>query len=202
MKRAKRSSNCAVRWRRLPRSAPPRATATAFAGDLRTAKVMFAAATSERHVAFSADEPARTTAGHESPRRLRRLVERGCSVAAPLATAASHRPALPAAPNVEELTLNAEAKTEGLSPELLAHFPKLCRPRKKHQCRLCAGDINVGEPCCRWSGLVPGEGYSTSHAHPECYQVTLDGKWDAGDWECAQPGDITRPTSKTRGFES
>lgn len=83
----------------------------------------------------------------------------------------------------------------GLSPELLALFPKLCRPRKKHRCRLCAGSIEVGEPCCRWDWLVPGQGHGTSHAHPECYQVTLDGKWDEGDWECEQPGDIARPNA-------
>lgn len=85
-----------------------------------------------------------------------------------------------------------------LTPELLRHFPKPCRPRKTHRCRLCAGKIEVGEQCCKWEYLEPGEGYGTSHAHPECYQVTLDGKWDEGDWECASPGDVSRPNTPVR----
>jgi hypothetical protein len=83
-----------------------------------------------------------------------------------------------------------------LTPELRRHFPKPCKPRKAHHCRLCAGKIEVGELCCKWEYLEPGEGYGTSHAHPECYQVTLDGKWDDGDWECASPGDVSRPNVK------
>jgi len=81
-----------------------------------------------------------------------------------------------------------------LTPELRRYFPKPCKPRKAHHCRLCAGEIKIGELCCRWGYLEPGEGYGTSHAHPECYQVTLDSKWDDGDWECASPGDVYCPT--------
>jgi len=80
-----------------------------------------------------------------------------------------------------------------LSPELQRQFPKLSRPRKPRRCRLCYGKIEIGEPCCRWEYLEPGEGYGTSYAHPECYQVTIDSKWDEGDWECCSPGDVTRP---------
>lgn len=75
-------------------------------------------------------------------------------------------------------------------------FPQLCIPRKRHRCRLCWEWIEVKEPCCRWETLEPGEGYETYHAHPECYDVTLDGKWDCGDWECCLPGEVTRPNKK------
>lgn len=72
-------------------------------------------------------------------------------------------------------------------------FPKLCKPRKRHYCRLCGTTIAIGEPCCRWSNVESGEGYQTSHTHPECYQYTVDHKWDDGDWECCFPVDIERP---------
>lgn len=73
----------------------------------------------------------------------------------------------------------------------------LCIPRKPHKCRLCGQRIEVGESCLRWSGLTPGEGYFTSHAHPECYAETVKYKWDSGDWECSLPGDMERPSRDT-----
>lgn len=66
----------------------------------------------------------------------------------------------------------------------------LCRPRKHHNCRLCDERIEAGEPCHRWTGFHDGAPF-TSHAHPECYAMTV--KWDSGDWECCAPGDMTRP---------
>ena len=48
------------------------------------------------------------------------------------------------------------------------------------------------DPRCRWTTF--DDGPRTYHAHPECYQVTLDGKWDNGDWECCCRGDLERPT--------
>lgn len=66
--------------------------------------------------------------------------------------------------------------------------------RKRHQCCLCGQQIEADEGRVRWSGLVHGEGYCTSHAHPECMEVTR--KWDEDDWECTSPGDITRPNTK------
>ena len=82
------------------------------------------------------------------------------------------------------------------SHTLSDYFPKLCKPRKRHRCRLCWQIIEINEPCCRWSGIEPGEGYRTEHAHPECYQDTLDQNWDEMDWECCMPGDLERPTIK------
>lgn len=67
----------------------------------------------------------------------------------------------------------------------------LCRPRKVQRCCLCGERIEVGEPCERWSGLDPGEGYRTAHAHPECLELTV--LWDDGDWESHISGDIQRP---------
>ena len=74
---------------------------------------------------------------------------------------------------------------------VLKHFPKPCRPRKQHNCMVCEERIQVLEPCCRWAGLDPGEGYRTCHAHPECYDLTQ--KWDGADWECNFSGDTDRP---------
>lgn len=68
---------------------------------------------------------------------------------------------------------------------------KLCKPRMPHQCRLCGQLIAIGEPCERWTNLMDGDGWVTSHAHPECYAET-DG-WDEGDWETCMPGDMPRP---------
>ena len=76
--------------------------------------------------------------------------------------------------------------------EFLALFPRLCIPRKVHHCRICDERIAVGEPCCRWKFLEPGERYGTSHAHPECYKHTIRGNWDEGDWESTMPGDVSR----------
>jgi hypothetical protein len=58
-------------------------------------------------------------------------------------------------------------------------------------CRLCGETIAPDEGRIRWSGVERGEGYWTSHAHPECMEVTR--KWDHGDWECHSPGDMDRP---------
>lgn len=68
---------------------------------------------------------------------------------------------------------------------------KLCKPRKPHRCRLCNERIEIGEPCHRYSGLEPGEGYYTIYTHPECLALTKD--WDDGDWECCSPGEVVRP---------
>lgn len=64
---------------------------------------------------------------------------------------------------------------------VLRQFPKPCKPRKRHHCIICGTRIEIAEECCRWSGLDPGEGYATCHAHPECYAITE--KWDEMDWE-------------------
>ena len=77
--------------------------------------------------------------------------------------------------------------------ELETLFPNLCKPRKRHHCRLCGQWIEVAEPCCKWETLEPGEGYETSHAHPECYRVTIAENWVDEDWECCFPGDVERP---------
>ena len=81
-----------------------------------------------------------------------------------------------------------------LSDELKRYFPKgLSIPRKAHLCRLCGQTIQAKEPCLIWSNVEAGEGWHTQHAHPECYQVTLDEKWDELEWESTFPGDIERP---------
>ena len=81
-----------------------------------------------------------------------------------------------------------------LSDELKRYFPKgLSIPRKAHLCRLCGQTIQAKEPCLIWSNVEAGEGWHTLHAHPECYQVTLDEKWDELEWESTFPGDIERP---------
>jgi hypothetical protein len=54
----------------------------------------------------------------------------------------------------------------------------------------------VGEPCERWTGIIPGQGRFTSHAHPECYRQTEIDKWDPGDWESCGEGDMQRPNGK------
>lgn len=76
--------------------------------------------------------------------------------------------------------------------EFRRRFPVLCIPRKKHQCRICGQQIEVKEPCCRWRGF-DSDGPFTSHAHPECYRVTIAEKWREGDWETFSPGDMDRP---------
>lgn len=76
--------------------------------------------------------------------------------------------------------------------KLQAIFPRLCLPRTRHQCRICGTWIEIKEPCCRWRGF-DSDGPFTSHAHPECYQLTLDMRWDSGDWETHSPGDFERP---------
>lgn len=92
-------------------------------------------------------------------------------------------------------TLSGHVAPENMtSPQLARLFPKLCKPRKRHMCRLCGKFIQIAEPCCSWSNLEEGEGWSTSYAHPECYQETLDSKWDDMDWECSAPGDLERPS--------
>ena len=73
---------------------------------------------------------------------------------------------------------------------VLRLFPKPCRPRKTHRCRICDGRIVAGEECARWSGVDRSEGWWTSHAHPECYAMTQ--KWDQFDWESSF--DTERPT--------
>lgn len=80
------------------------------------------------------------------------------------------------------------------SDYVLRHFPKPCTPRKGHQCRICGSHIHKAEKCCRWACVEPGEGYMTSHAHPECYDVTKG--WDDGDWESSFPGDMERPKKR------
>lgn len=72
---------------------------------------------------------------------------------------------------------------------VLRLFPSPCKPKKKHECRLCDRRIQPGELCCRWTGF--SDGPFTSHAHPECYAATE--KWDHGDWECCLQGDLERP---------
>lgn len=66
----------------------------------------------------------------------------------------------------------------------------LCIPRKRHECRVCGHYIKAGEPCIRWSGVIDGQGYFTSHAHPICARFMNASRHD--DWECIFPGDYTR----------
>jgi hypothetical protein len=40
---------------------------------------------------------------------------------------------------------------------------------------------------------MPGDGWFTSHAHPECYAQTVEDRWDEGDLESTSPGDMDRP---------
>lgn len=77
----------------------------------------------------------------------------------------------------------------------------LCRPRKWQRCRLCGQVIEIGEPCHRFTGVEPGEGWWTMHIHPECYAVTIKEKWDTDDWELCEPGDFDRPTTGGAGAE-
>lgn len=83
--------------------------------------------------------------------------------------------------------------THEISEELRRIFPRFYTGRLPHRCRLCNGEIPPKEPRCRWRTVERGEGWRTWHAHPECYQVTLDEKWDDGDWESVHPGDMERP---------
>lgn len=78
---------------------------------------------------------------------------------------------------------------------------KLCVPRKRHWCRVCGQAIPKGEPCERWSGVEPGDGWWTDHAHPECLDLTVRAKWDDGDWEGhAWESDTERPAEKRKCF--
>lgn len=71
-----------------------------------------------------------------------------------------------------------------------------CKPRKIQACYLCGQKIDKGELCERWSGVTPGDGWWTSHAHPECYAATSE--WNYDDWECHGFGDMERPNSLQR----
>jgi hypothetical protein len=73
----------------------------------------------------------------------------------------------------------------------LLRFPRPCRPRKRHECRLCGTWVLPGEDCVRWTDLERGDGWWTCHMHPECYVATKE--WDDGDWEFISPGDEDRP---------
>lgn len=78
---------------------------------------------------------------------------------------------------------------------------KLCVPRKRHVCRVCGKFIHKGEPCERWSGVEPGDGWWTCHAHPECLDQTVRDKWDDGDWETASwENEMERPVEKRKCF--
>lgn len=77
--------------------------------------------------------------------------------------------------------------------ELRLYFPKFTRPRKTHLCRLCGMTIKQGDECARWAGPTPDAGYHTSHAHPECFRVTLIEGWNDGDWERFDQGEMERP---------
>jgi hypothetical protein len=81
-----------------------------------------------------------------------------------------------------------------VSEKLQSYFPRPCKPSKFHKCRLCGSLIERKTECCQWSNVESGEGWGTWYTHPECYQATLDQKWDEGDWECMSPGDMRRPT--------
>lgn len=70
-------------------------------------------------------------------------------------------------------------------------FPRMPKARKRHRCRLCGTFIEPEEERCRW--VTWDDAPATSHAHPECYQKTIDYKWDEGDWESSFPGDIEPP---------
>lgn len=65
----------------------------------------------------------------------------------------------------------------------------LCHPRKRQQCRVCGRIIRAGEPCVRWTGVISGQGYFTSHAHPVCSRF-MDTHWKVF-WEDTFPGDYT-----------
>ena len=94
--------------------------------------------------------------------------------------------------------LSPEAVTGAHGSSLQRLVRPLCRPRKRHLCRLCDEWVEAGEPCERWTGFHDGAPF-TSHAHPECYAMTA--KWDSGDWECCAPGDVTRPKMPNIGIE-
>ncbi len=67
---------------------------------------------------------------------------------------------------------------------------KYCIPRKWHECRVCGEAIQKGEACERWSGLMEGEGWFTSHAHLICGRFMEAHRHE--DWECILPGDCLR----------
>lgn len=58
---------------------------------------------------------------------------------------------------------------------VLKRHPNPCRPRKRHECRICGQWIYPGEECVRWTGVERGEGWWTAHVHPECYVITRPG---------------------------
>lgn len=49
--------------------------------------------------------------------------------------------------------------------------------------------IRVGERCVRWTGVISGEGFFTSHAHPVCSRF-MQAYWQE-DWESIFPGDYS-----------
>ena len=93
------------------------------------------------------------------------------------------------------IELNNDARPTCLfkpcSPFILRTFPKPCKPRKPHNCRLCGEVIAIKEECCRWSGFCDGP--FTSHAHPECYDATERWGCDGMEWEGLSSGDCERP---------
>jgi len=78
------------------------------------------------------------------------------------------------------------------SAYVLENYPRPCIPRKRHRCCICDERIEVGEPCCRWSSVLPQEGWRTGYAHPECMDITQD--WLSFDWE--YPPEMDRPSPR------
>lgn len=85
------------------------------------------------------------------------------------------------------------------SKYVLDCFPKPCGQRKAHRCCICGNTIMLEEQCCRWSGVDHGAGYVTSHAHPECFNLTKG--WDEMDWENYSPGDLPRPEVRMKWLD-
>lgn len=67
---------------------------------------------------------------------------------------------------------------------------RACIPRKSHECRVCGERVKAGQPSARWSGVEPGEGWWTSHAHLICARFMDANRRE--DWECLGPGDYSR----------
>ena len=70
------------------------------------------------------------------------------------------------------------------------------KARKPHRCDLCGERIAVGELYATRSGVSEGDGFSTTHMHPECHayesRETVDSDW----YEDISEPAFERPTAQ------
>ncbi len=65
------------------------------------------------------------------------------------------------------------------------------KARKSHECRICGQRIAKGEMHVAWSGLdTENGGWCRLHMHLDCEEYSRE--WDADDWSCCGPGDVSR----------